>query len=338
MAGSGRRMIARSTPASPTDDPCIDDGTGICSWILEQTDGNEGAARAADWLVGRPLAIVVVLAGAFVFRTVARWVIRRGVRRIMVPPVAVTRGIISITGDEPQDAVTEEIGLARRRARAESLGSMLSGVASVLIWASAAISIAGILTFELGPLLAGAGFVGVAVGFGAQSLVRGVITGLFMLLEDQYGIGDDVDLGEARGTVESMSLRTTVLRAVDGTVWHVPNGEVRRVGNQSQMWSMALIDVEVSAGADLEVAKQHLAAAAGAVCERPEWMQHVLEPPEVLGIEQVRADGVTFRLMVKTSPGRQWAMQRALREELKLVLDEAGIARKLPPIIPSGAS
>jgi moderate conductance mechanosensitive channel len=331
-------VIARSAPSTATSDPCVDDGTGICDWVLEQTEGNESAARAADWLVGRPLAIIVVLVGAFVFRTVARWAIRRGVRRIMVPPVAVTRGIISITGEEPQDAVTEEIDLARRKARAESLGSVLSGLVAVLIWASASISVAGILGFELGPLLAGAGVVGVAVGFGAQSLVRDVITGLFMLLEDQYGIGDDVDLGEASGTVERVSLRTTVLRAVDGTVWHVPNGEVRRVGNQSQMWSMAIIDVEVAVGADLEVARHHLLSAARTVCERPAWTQHVLEPPNVLGVQQVRADGVTFRLTVKTTPGRQWAMQRALREELKLVLDEAGIARKLPPIILPGNS
>ena len=134
--------------------------------------------------------------------------------------------------------------MARVRPRAESIGSALTGVVAVIIWTTAFATSASILGFKIGPLLAGAGVVGVAVGFGAQSLVRDRIIGLFMLIEDQYGIGDSVDLGAATGTVERVSLRTTVLRGTDGTVWHVPNGEVRRVGNQSKLWSVAVVDVE----------------------------------------------------------------------------------------------
>ena len=119
-------------------------------------------------------------------------------------------------------------------------------------------SIASVVGINLAPLLAGAGVAGVALGFGAQSLVRDCISGLFMLIEDQYGIGDQVDLGAASGTVERVSLRTTVLRGADGTVWHVPNGEVRRVGNQSKLWSMAVVDVDIPVDTDLKTAREHL--------------------------------------------------------------------------------
>ena len=123
-------------------------------------------------------------------------------------------------------------------------------------------SIFSVLGVNLAPLLAGAGIAGVALGFGAESLVRDCISGLFILIEDQFGIGDQVDLGAASGTVERISLRTTVLRGGDGTVWHVPNGEVRRVGNQSKLWSMAVVDVDIPVDADLKAAREHLLAAA----------------------------------------------------------------------------
>lgn len=312
--------------ATTTDDACGPDGTGVCDWVYDQTDGNEAAAKAADWLVGRPMAIIAIVAAAWLARLVARWAIRRGMRRIMVPPPAVSKGISAVRGKSDITTVQEEIDLARRRARAESLGTALAGVAGAVIWAVAIFSIAGVLGVDLAPLLAGAGIAGVALGFGAQSLVRDCIAGLFMLLEDQYGIGDVVDLGTASGTVERVSLRATVLRGVDGTVWHVPNGEVRRVGNQSQLWSVALVDVEVSGDADIEAARDHILTAASTVCSRPRWQTDVLEDPRVLGVESVSTDAVTIRLIVKTTPGRQWALQRALREEIKQVLDAERIA------------
>jgi small conductance mechanosensitive channel len=227
--------------------------------------------------------------------------------------------------------VAQEIELARRKARAESIGTVLAGVVAVVVWVVAIFAIASVLGVDLAPLLAGAGVAGIALGFGAQSLVRDCISGLFMLLEDQYGIGDQVDLGAASGTVEQVSLRTTVLRGVDGTVWHVPNGEVRRVGNQSKLWSMAVIDVDIATGADLDAARDHVLRAAVALAAQPEWSGDVLEPPRLLGVESIRAEGVTVRLVVKSSPGRQWALQRALRESIKRELDTHGVAHTMPP-------
>ncbi|HSP30366.1 MAG TPA: mechanosensitive ion channel family protein, partial [Ilumatobacteraceae bacterium] len=175
-----------------------------------------------------------------------------------------------------------------------------------------------------------AGIAGVALGFGAQSLVKDCISGLFMLLEDQYGVGDVVDLDEATGVVEKISLRTTVLRGVDGTVWHVPTGVVSRVGNKSQLWSVALIDVDVAYDCDLAAARAVILDCATQVAESDEWSAVVIEPPQLLGVEALGADGITIRVTIKVEPGAQWGLQRALREALKAALDDAGIEIPFP--------
>jgi small conductance mechanosensitive channel len=161
-------------------------------------------------------------------------------------------------------------------------------------------------------------------------LVKDCIAGLFMLVEDQYGIGDIVDLGEAVGTVEEVTLRTTVLRGLDGTVWHVPNGEISRVGNQSQLWSVALVDVDVAYDSDLADAREVMLTAAAQLCSSGQWAADVLDEPVVLGVEALGADGITIRLIVKTSPGSQWALNRAIRETFKGAMDSAGIEIPFP--------
>jgi moderate conductance mechanosensitive channel len=323
----GRLSVAGPDTTDATPEACGPDEVGICEWVYDTTGGNETIAKAADWLIGRPLLIVAAVVAAWVLREVARWLIRRGVRRMMVPPVAVQKGMIALGATE-LDPVEQEIDQARRVARAESIGRALAGVAATLIWTSAAVTILGIIGFDLGPLIAGAGIVGVAVGFGAQSLVRDCLNGVFILVEDQYGLGDVVDLGAASGTVEEVSLRTTILRGGDGTVWHVPNGEIRRVGNQSQMWSMAVLDVQVARDADIDLARQLLGQVATDLFDDPAWSGDVLAAPQVLGVEAVEADSITLRLHVKTTPGRQWAVQRELRERIKPVVDQAGIGRR----------
>lgn len=312
--------------AASTDDPCAS-GTGVCDWVLDRTGGNENAAKLADWFVGRPLAIIGILLVAWLVKAVARRAIRRGTRRIMLSPDSLTARI----GMSGPDGVEQEIELARRKARANSIGAALAGVVTVIVWVIAIFAIASVLGVDLAPLLAGAGVAGIALGFGAQSLVRDCISGLFMLLEDQYGIGDQVDLGAASGTVEQVSMRTTVLRGADGTVWHIPNGEIRRVGNQSKLWSMAVLDVDIGSDADLDAARDHVLKAAVTLATDPKWSADVLEPPRLLGVESVRPEGVTIRLVVKSSPGRQWALQRALREAIKRELDSQGISHTMAP-------
>ena len=209
--------------------------------------------------------------------------------------------------------------------RAASIATVVASTVTVVIWVVAFIMILGELNVDLAPLIAATGIAGIALGFGAQTLVKDCITGLFMLLEDQYGIGDEVDLGTATGTVERISLRATVLRGPDGTVWHVPNGQVMRVGNRSQLWSLALLDVAVDVETDVERASEVLRETAARVCESADFSADVLEPPEVLGVENITAEGVTLRLRLKTKPGAQLRLQRVLRVEIKAALDREGI-------------
>ncbi len=153
---------------------------------------------------------------------------------------------------------------------------------------------------------------------------------MFILLEDQYGIGDVVDLDQATGVVEEVALRTTVLRGIDGTVWHVPNGEVTRVGNMSQHWSTALIDIEVAYNADLAAVNDVMQRTAEEVCARDDIRDKVIDNPQVLGVETLGADGITLRMTVTTTPGSQWAVQRELRAALKVAFDEADIDIPFP--------
>jgi small conductance mechanosensitive channel len=204
----------------------------------------------------------------------------------------------------------------------------LRSVLSFTIMAVAAVMILGELGVELGPLIAGAGIIGVALGFGSQSLVRDFLSGIFILVEDQFGIGDIVNLdGTTSGVVEAVSLRTTRLRAVDGTVWHVPNGEIRRVGNMSQHWSRALLDIEVAYATDLARAQEVIREVAHAVWEED---NHVIEEPEVWGVEELGAHGVVIRLVVKTTPSEQYRVSRTLRERLKVAFDAEGIEIPFP--------
>jgi small-conductance mechanosensitive channel len=317
-------------------DACGEDPSSLCEWVFDRTD-NETVATVVDWLVGRPLAIVSIVVAALVVRRVARWLVRRAVRRMMLPPDVVRgpmrtavpkqlAGPLARLGVSTNDERTiDEIALARRRSRADSIGSALASTATVVVWIAAIVAILTVLGVNVGALFAGAGILGLALGFGSQSLVRDCINGLFMLIEDQYGIGDVVDVGAASGVVERITLRTTVLRGADGTVWHVPNGEILRVGNRSQQWSVAIVDVEVALATDLDLAQRLLADVARRVCDEDAHRDQLLGEPEVLGVESMTGDGVTLRLQVKTRPGKQWGIQRVLRERIKEEFGAQGI-------------
>ena len=312
-----------------SSEPCYErDGT-LCQWVYDQTDGNETAANVVHWFIDKPFQVLLVLlAGWILTRLTRRWVADL-VRRVVAPERTSSDRLKSLGFDLPSGLTSTESD-PRRESRAHSISVVLTSFTIVVIWVIAGLMILGILGIQLGPLLAGAGIAGVALGFGAQSLVKDCIAGLFMLIEDQYGVGDIVDLGEAVGVVERFSLRTTVLRAIDGTVWHVPNGVVQRVGNRSQLWSVALVDVDVSYDTDLERARALLQKAADEVCELPDFASHVLDAPQVLGVEALAADGISIRLTVKVTPGSQWDLQRALRQHVKQVFDEAEIEIPFP--------
>ena len=308
-------------------DACGPDPGSACRWVADTTN-SVALAKVADWLTGTPFEIVCVLLGAWVLNRLVRRAIRRFAQRIegSHEPGGRLRRLRDRT---PSILLTTgEVNL-RSAARAQTIALVLRSICSGIIWSFAFIYVLGALGLNLGPLLATAGVAGVALGFGAQSLVRDFLSGIFLLIEDQYGVGDVVDLGEASGTVEQVTLRTTRLRDQNGTVWHVPNGQVLRVGNKSQQWARAVLDVAVSPSADLEVAATVIGRAAEQVWELPEAKPDVLDRPEVLGLEYLGPDAATIRVQGKTRPGAQWRVSRLLRVRIAEALTEAGI--DLPP-------
>jgi small conductance mechanosensitive channel len=188
------------------------------------------------------------------------------------------------------------------------------------------LSVLDTLGINLAPLIAGAGIVGLALGFGAQSLVRDFLSGMFMLMEDQFGVGDVVDAGVATGTVEGVSLRTTRLRDIDGVVWHIPNGTILRVGNKSQQWSRAVVDVPVTLEADAGVATDVIRDVAAGIWHDPDFASVILAEPSVLGVESLAPGRVVIRVVVRTQPQQQWRVERELRRRIKTALDGVGIA------------
>lgn len=318
-------VVGRPTIA----DACGEEPGGVCEAVWDATE-NEHLARLADWFIGRPLAIILIVVVAWLLSWLARRSLRRVVVRAVTADVAATRALERF-GRSPAGVVITD---ARREARAQSISAVLSSSVTVLIWVVALILVLGEVGINLAPLIASAGIAGVALGFGAQSLVRDWISGIFMLIEDQYGIGDIVDVGEATGSVERISLRTTVLRSQDGTVWHVPNGEIRRVGNMSQQYSVAILDVVVGPTADLDTASRIIMETATDLLGDEAFESDVLGPPELLGVESIRPEGTTLRLTVRTSPGRQFRVQRVLRESIQQALTKAGVPFPAPFVAP----
>jgi small-conductance mechanosensitive channel len=316
---------------APADPAQLREACGLrpgntCRFVLEHTD-SVGLAKFADWLTGAPLQIFLVITGAVVLNRVVRRSIKRFGNRI--EGSAESGRIHRLRQRTPSVLLaTGEVNL-RSAARAKTITAVLRSVATGVIGIFAIIYVLAALGLDLGPLLAGAGVAGVALGFGAQSMVKDFLSGTFMIIEDQYGVGDVVDLGEASGTVEEVSLRVTRLRDQNGTVWHVPNGEVRRVGNKSQQWARAVLDIAVSPSADLERAAELIGQAAQAVWALDEAKADVLDAPEVLGIEYLGPDAATIRVQGKTRPGAQWRVSRLLRVRIAEALAEAGI--DLPP-------
>lgn len=323
--------LAQEADAPPPDvliEACGEDPSYACEQVYEWTE-NELAATAAEWLLARPLQILFIVIFAWIVSKVLQRVVRRFVATIAATPN--DDRIRALRARSPGGLLIDDTEKKRALARAETIQLVLRSIVVAIVWTIAILTVLGQLDIDLAPLIAGAGIGGIALGFGAQSIVRDFLSGLFMLIEDQYGVGDIVDVGEASGTVEKMSLRSTTLRDIEGTVWHVPNGEILRVGNYSQLWSRALLDVEVSYDTDIEFAQGVIQRVADELWQDPAWGgQQIMERPEVWGVESLGASSVAIRLVVKTEPSEQWNVQRELRMRLKLALDAAGIEIPFP--------
>src|SRR4029453_4559634 len=249
------------------------------------SDPGSLVAGMGELLLARSLKVAVILLGAVVLNRVVRWLLRRLVggleHRYIQQPLE------SLRAKTPRAllASTNPLPRLRRSQRAEMIGAALANVASVAIWLGAAIGVLHVLGLRLGPLLAGAGIAGLVLSLSAQQMVRDFLSGIAMLMEDQYGPGDVVDAGPAKGVVEGVGLRPTRLRAVDGIVWHVRNGEIDRLGNESRDWARVLVDVEVARGTDLAQAMRTVEQAAQKVAQDQQWQPFLLGPPGLWGGE-----------------------------------------------------
>ena len=322
------QAIENDDTAARLADACGVDPSRICTWVFDQTN-NGFLAAATEWVVERPMKVVLIALGAYIISRLARRGVRLAAKRIVATTTSAR--LAGIRAQGPMKILADAEENKRAQARAATISSVLSSVITALVWSVAALMMLGVFDINIGPLLAGAGIAGIAIGFGCQTVVKDFMSGLFMLIEDQFGVGDVIDVGPVTGTVEAVSLRTTTIRDVSGTVWHVPNGEVARIGNYSQLWSRALLDIEVAYETDLRFAEGVIQRVANEMWDDPEWGgDELMEAPEVWGIQSLGASGIAIRLVVKTEPSVQWKVERELRLRIKEAFDEAGIEIPFP--------
>lgn len=324
--------------AQSVADACGVDPGSVCGLVYDLT-GSSGAARVAD-LATRPLKVLLILFLAWIIsRIVRRWLDRlvEGWLSRRSELAEAISGTIEPDDDGPG---LGEAALERARRlvdqqersgqRTRTLGSVLRSVSSAIIYGMALMMALAEFDVNLGPLIAGAGIAGVAVGFGAQSLVKDFLSGVFMLLEDQYGVGDVVDVGDTVGVVEEVKLRTTQVRDINGTLWYIPNGEIARVANLTQDWGQAVVDIEVAYDTDIAEAMALIKEVADGLWREQLESFTIIQEPTMAGVQAFGDNSIALRLMVKTEPGEQFGTARELRKRLKFALDEAGIEIPFP--------
>jgi small-conductance mechanosensitive channel len=312
-------------------DNCWSDASGddLCR-LVHRVTGSDGLARASDWLIAKPTSIILLIVMGFV----VRWVLHRLINRLTQRAATATVPEIfsSGTGAKARELFLEAAALSaeRRQQRAKALASMLKSITTGVVFSIVAFMAIAQLGYDIAPLIASAGIIGVALGFGAQTLVRDFLSGICMILEDQFGVGDAVDVGAATGTVESVGLRITQLRDDNGTIWYVRNGEILRVANMSQSWARTVLDISVGFSTDLDRVQDILRDAAHSVWEDPDFRPFIFEEPEVVGVDRWEADGVVVQVVVKTSPDEQQLVAREMRERIMARLEAAEIETPLP--------
>ncbi len=281
-------------------------------------------------LIEIPIRIVVIILVSLILRAVLKRLIDRAVRPVRGETPRILRPFKErLEGS----SFLESAGLVseRRSQRAATLGSVLKSAASATIFVIAFLLILSELQINLAPFIAGTSIVGVALGFGAQNIVKDFLAGMFMLLEDQYGVGDVIDFEKASGTVEAVGLRSTRLRDVNGTVWYVRNGEVVRVGNKSQGFAQVVLDVPIDAWADVDKASAAMRAVSSELADEEDWSGVFLSTPEVQGVESMTREETVIRLVAKVRPLEQWRTARELRRRIRDRLERLDIDAHVPP-------
>jgi len=262
-----------------------------------------------SWLTTSGTKIVGILIGLLILSQMSRWV---------------------VTWLEKFVPMKDPLQAAEAKKRAQTLGNILRHALLIVFFSIAILLILGELGIQLGPLLATAGIGAVAIGFGAQSLVKDVISGFFIILENQYRIGDVIEVAGVSGLVESVGLRTTVLRDLEGRVHIIPNGEIKIVSNLSKEWARSVLDVGISYGEDVDQVIDLLSQIGEELASEVPYQSAILEPPQILGVERFGESEMVIRMTIKTAPLKQWEVGRELRKRIKARFDERGIQMPLP--------
>ncbi len=256
----------------------------------------------------------------------AAWSLFQVVLIVLISLLALRLLGTAVRGIVARIIATQEQPPRELEQRARTLANVVESAGRLVIFIVAVMMILTNIGLEIGPLIASAGLAGIALGLGAQTLVGDTINGFFILFENQYGVGDVIKVDQLSGTVEEVNLRRTVLRSINGAQIIIPNGQIRTVENLSKGWSRAVIDIETAATADDSDVVALLHRLLDNIQEDPELGQHILEPPQILGINSISVTGVTFRILVKTEPLQQWTVERELRLRIREAFRENGIA------------
>jgi moderate conductance mechanosensitive channel len=303
-----------STPSVPSAAVTVDYAVNASTSFIDLIAENAGT------LISSAINICLIVVLAVVARVVLGRVITHLIKRVVNGHTKLKNGVNKVVAKAATPA-----GL-RQQARADTIGSVLRSLATFIILGVAVLMILGEIGINLAPLIAGAGVLGLAIGFGAQGLVQDFLAGMFMMAEDQYGVGDVVDVGDAVGTVEAVGLRITKIRDLDGGLWYVRNGEIARVCNMNQDWANAVVELPLAHTVDVERAEGVIARSLeDFAAQEEENAGRLLDDPTLTGVVGIANGAVTVRVMAKTQPGEQWAVGRALRSHIKQTLDREGL-------------
>jgi small conductance mechanosensitive channel len=289
-------------------------------------------AGVGDWLVGTPLLIITVI----VVGLLARFVLHRLINRVVA--TATSRRAERLANIPGAGRALQAVRGANVRhvQRTQTMGALLKSITTFVVLGITALTVLSLVGIPLGPMLASASVGGVALAFGAQSLVKDFLSGVFMIVEDQYGVGDVIDTGEVVGTVENVSLRVTQLRDAGGMTWYVRNGEIVRIGNKTQGWSTAIVDIPVAYDQDVEKAISVIRDVVSVMDDDDAFKDILLEEPNVVGVESIANGAITIRVIAKTIANEQFGVQREIRERVKRAFDREGVRSPLPVMTPYG--
>ena len=265
------------------------------------------------WAMVHGIKIVVILIGAGIFIRIIKIFIEKAIRKLIKP-----------------DQVAKDPEAEKKRE--DTLIRIFNSTVSVLIWAVAFMMILSEFGINAGPLIAGAGVMGIAIGFGAQYMIRDFLAGLFIMLENQYRVGDVIEIAGIGGKVEDITLRKTVLRDIDGAVHHVPNGEIKVASNKAQEFSRVHLKIGVAYKEDIDRVSSVLNQVCKEMAEDEQWKDSITKTPEVLGIDDFAESSVVIKVLGETLPLKQWEVARELRKRIKIAFDKENIEIPFPQV------